>query len=198
MRASLWAEAGCDFGDEPHVVQLYRTASFMQKSVAAWIAPALERGGGACVLSTAGNAARVRAQLRADGVDPVPHERDGRLLFVDAEDMIARVMVDGAPDPERFTGAVGGIVQSLKATCGPDAEIRAWGELVNILWRRGEPHAAERLEELWSRFLASERIRLLCAYGVADAGESEYDALRHAVSRTHDRVTSEGVAQPSD
>jgi signal transduction histidine kinase len=62
--------------------------------------------------------------------------------------------------------------------------VRAFGEMVDLLWKDGNTEGAIRLEELWNGFAAHHRFSLLCAYsmgnfvGTAHAGQ--FQAICHA------------------
>ena len=42
--------------------------------------------------------------------------------------------------------------------------VRAFGEMVAVMWARGEQGATVRLEHLWHRLCQSEAFSLFCAY----------------------------------
>jgi hypothetical protein len=44
--------------------------------------------------------------------------------------------------------------------------IRAYGEMVDVLWKDGKPDAAIRLEMLWNRLAAKYGFALLCGYAM--------------------------------
>ena len=105
--------------------------------------------------------------LAACGVDADRARRDGRLTTLDADESMARFMVDGHPDPDLFAA----FVAALVPTDGR-RPVSAFGEMVALLWERGEVAAALELESLWNTALARHPVRLLCAYSwdlLADA-----------------------------
>src|SRR5205823_1174702 len=83
----------------------------------------------------------------------------------DADETLAAVMDGELPSADRFEDVVGGTVDAV-ALRFPDRTIRAFGEMVDILTRRGLQAAAIELEELWNRLLRTRRIALLCAQAV--------------------------------
>lgn len=68
------------------------------------------------------------------------------------------------------------------------ATVRAFGEMVDILNRRGNLAAAIRLEELWNELLAAERIALLCAYAVDAFDRTEYNATPPSIGHVHSHL----------
>jgi hypothetical protein len=68
------------------------------------------------------------------------------------------------------------------------ATVRAFGEMVDILNRRGNLAAAIRLEELWNELLAAERIALLCAYAVDAFDRTEYETTLPSIGHVHSHL----------
>jgi hypothetical protein len=88
-----------------------------------------------------------------------------RLTVVDAEATLAKFMVNGMPDRERFLSAI----KKLIDEAGLPAErtggkLTVFGEMVALLWQRGEQQAALELERLWNEALNDGRFFLHCAY----------------------------------
>ena len=72
-------------------------------------------------------------------------------------------MVSGSPDPRLFNQVVGSLVAQL-AEGGRG--VRAFGEMVAILWEQGNRAAAVRLEELWNELQKTQTFALFCAYPI--------------------------------
>lgn len=192
MDARTWREVVRSPDVEPHVVQLYRDDGFLARGVAAWVAEPLRRGGGALLVCTPANARLVLARLPDEGVDPVAAEASGRLVIISADGLLARFMLAGNPDAGAFRRLAHEAIEGLRAACaGPDAEVRAWGEMVNLLWQRGNLPAAQRLEALWNEVIAEEDIRLLCSYAVDNLDARTHAGLLHDVCAGHARLLPE-------
>ena len=79
-------------------------------------------------------------------------------------------MVNGLPDPALFKATVGGLIQKARAA-GRYPRVRAYGEMVNLIWREDVP-ATARLEELWNEVINVHRISLFCAYCVGGTDDA--------------------------
>src|SRR5919109_1301881 len=77
---------------------------------------------------------------------------EGRLVFLDAEATLSRFMINGEPDGERFEQVVGEAIRGVRASAVQNG-VRAYGEMVGVLWSAGQHSAAVRLEELWNQLL---------------------------------------------
>ena len=86
----------------------------------------------------------------------------GQLTLIDASELLAEFMRGDMPDPALFRNAVSRIIASSRAHAG--VRLRAFGEMVDILWRQGRTRAAIRLEELWNEVGGEHDFSLLCAY----------------------------------
>jgi signal transduction histidine kinase len=97
-------------------------------------------------------------------------------------------MVDGEPDGDQFRNSVGRVVEEIAGRC-PGKPIRAYGEMVDLLWRAGNQQAAIQLEELWNDLGRVHRFDLLCAYVMGNFHQQAHgDAFEH-ICRTHSHVT---------
>jgi signal transduction histidine kinase len=84
-------------------------------------------------------------------------------------------MVGTRPDASRFRETIAPIVE--RASCaGPRPVVRLFGEMVDLLWKDGNPDGALRLEELWNELGRTHEFSLLCGYAMgnfAHAGDAE-------------------------
>jgi excisionase family DNA binding protein len=150
------ALGGCD-----HFVQFYESDAFLAAAVSRFIADALRAGEGAVIIATAAHRNAIQRKLRRSGLDLGSARRAGRFVSLDAADTLARFMVDGSPDPGRFRDVVGGVV--TRAARGR-SRVRAFGEMVALLWAEGSRDAAVALEDLWNDLRTHHSFILQCAY----------------------------------
>lgn len=168
-----------------HVVGFYEGEDFLVQSVAEFLAPALEGGGSAIAVATAPHRDAIAARLRADDVDVTSARASGALAGIDAAQALEQVMAGGAPDPARFAEAMGGAIDAAAARGG---EVRVHGEMVALLWDRGEITAALALEELWNELLATRPVALFCAYPMRAFEREDRTEAFHTVCRQHAAV----------
>ena len=155
-----------------HAVQFYEDEAFLVETVAIFLAAGLRAGDRLVVIATE---AHRNAFLDALGADGRNARSSGQLTMLDAAETLDLFMVDGAPDRARFRNVLGRVFAQVCA--GHDGRrIRAYGEMVDLLWRRGNPTAAIRLEELWNEAADMHSFELLCAYVMGNfykEGDSE-------------------------
>jgi signal transduction histidine kinase len=110
----------------------------------------------------------------------------GRFLLEDARETLAKFMVGDMPDPDLFREVLASLIARAKE--GGGGRLRAYGEMVDLLWRDGNSRAAIRLEELWNDAGQEHSFSLLCAYQMGNFYK-EGDASRFlAVCRSHTHV----------
>jgi hypothetical protein len=150
---------------EEHVVQLYGADDrLLMSNVGRFLSEGLKRGDGLLVIATPGHRTSLSRYLREDRAYSKA-VLEGRLVFLDAEMTLGRFMVHGAPDPDLFQHVVGETVAEVSKRA-VHSGVRAYGEMVGLLWKAGARHAAVRLEELWNGLLRNSQVSLFCAYPI--------------------------------
>jgi hypothetical protein len=71
-------------------------------------------------------------------------------------------MRSGWPDKELFFKFINEIIAEARGN--NNRKVRAYGEMVAILWEQGYNGATVQLEHLWNKFCESEVFCLFCAY----------------------------------
>jgi hypothetical protein len=166
---------------QEHFVQLYSNDRFLVEAVALYAAVGLSKGEAMVLIATPEHREGIEQRLRDDGLAVDDLKTWGQLVSLDAAEMLSRFMVGGQPDPLRFKAELTGLLDGIKAIGRP--RIRAYGEMVNLLWSHNL-EAAARLEELWNDLIRECPLSLFCAYWVEgqDAERRFPDRLRSAHS----------------
>lgn len=170
-----------------HDVQIYSERNELAARVAAFLTEGLERGDGCLVLATAGTVRAFAPVLAGRGLDLEALQAERRLALADAERIVAEICTGTEPSAVALEAVVVRLTDGLDA---PSGRIRAYGELVDVLWQRGARAESERLEEYWNRLLGRHGIDLLCGYHADDPFARDlYLDLVPRVCRTHRLVT---------
>jgi hypothetical protein len=111
------------------------------------------------------------------------YELEDAFLGLDAAEMLARFMVDGLPDPVLFERTVGALLRSRIK----DGKVRAYGEMVALLWAEDNVAGTYALEELWNELQQEVAFPLLCAYPLRDVADDLGPDLA-TVCRLHTHV----------
>lgn len=161
---ALWSDLldHADVGE--HLVQLYgEDDQLLARNVSRYMAEGLRRGDGLVMIATFEHSAAVRRYLGEECPEVSAGLESGRLVFLDARATLDRFLVDGEPNRERFEQVVGGVLRVVRSHSST-GRIRAFGEMVALLWAEGRPDAAIRLEDYWNELLRDGGFSLFCAY----------------------------------
>ena len=178
-----------------HFVRFYQADSLLVDEVAQFAQRALSAGGCAVVIATRVHATAIASQLRRLGEAGEPAWHPGQFVALDAEETLARFMVDGWPDERLFIASVGAVMAA--ATAG-GAPVHAFGEMVGVLCERGEFEAALRLEQLWNELGRRHPFTLFCAYSQTLFSQAEHSALFEHVCAAHTHVLPSELLTGSD
>lgn len=154
-------ETDIRLADGDHVVHFYAAEDDLVGAAVGYLSGAVRAGDAAIVIATPAHRRSFDAALRAAGVDVEAAHREGRLVVVDAVDALRHFMVDGVPDPAAFEALIGGVVRSASAG---GCQVRAYGEMVSVLWDDDNVTGAIELEKLWNGLAERLPFSLFCAY----------------------------------
>jgi hypothetical protein len=148
-------------------VKFYDDERSLGRTVAEFLAPGLLERLPAIVIATRDHRTLIARELGARGVNVSQLEQDGDLQMLDADDVLARFMVGTNPDPVRFHATVDELI-ARACKDRPPCPVRAYGEMVDVLWKRANPEGAIRVEMLWNRVATQAQFSLLCGYAVGN------------------------------
>ena len=168
-----------------HFVQFYEADGFLLNSLSGFIGTAINSGDGALVVATGVHRESLDELLRANGLDLTGAKARGQYVSLDAVETLSRFMVDGSPEPRRFTKVIGNVIESV--TDGRNC-VRAFGEMVALLWAEGNYAAAIRLEELWNDLQKNYSFSLFCAYPINGFSGEKFVEPLTGVCTAHSRV----------
>jgi hypothetical protein len=146
-----------------HAVQVYDDLAELAASVGHYLDAGFRRGEPALLISTRAHVEAFAGELERRGWHIRGLEAEGLITSLDAQQVLDAFMDGEAPSAERFEDAVGGAIDELAARF-PEKTIRAFGEMVDLLWRQGNEAGAIALEELWNGLAVTRRFALFCGY----------------------------------
>jgi hypothetical protein len=168
-----------------HAVRFYETPESLCRLVADFLGEGVATGHPALVIGTTEHNQGIVNELRARHFDVDHMLAAGDLLLLDARETLAQFMVDGAPSAGLFQEFAS---KTLERLCRgrKDCTIRAYGEMVDVLWKDGMSVAAVKLEMLWNQLAMTHEFSLLCGYSM---GNFYKDAGMQDVCAQHTHVT---------
>lgn len=169
--------AHCD-----HSVQIYEDETNFLDTLERFVLAGLRQGEAVIVIATPAHRAALNARLEQQGIDVAQASACGQYLQRDARSCLARFMFDGWPAEARFNALIEELLASARSRY---PQVRAFGEMVALLWDDGLYRATMRLEHLWTQLCRREGFPLFCAYPKA-AFDASGQSCRE-VCQAHDR-----------
>lgn len=172
-----------------HAVQFYEDAGSLTRLIAGFLGEGLALTSAAIAIATAPHRAGLVDHLRRQGFDVEQLQATDRLILLDAHTLLDAFMIDGMPDARRFRRAMVPVLE--RASRGRKrASIRAYGEMVDVLWKAGSTVAATRLEMLWNDLAQTHEFSLLCGYAMGNF----YKAASHQeICSLHTHVVTDAA-----
>jgi hypothetical protein len=144
-----------------HLVQIYQDEGVFLDSLERFVAGGIAAGDGVVVIATPQHLTSLSERLTARNIDVAAAIHNDQYLALDAEETLSKFMVMGWPDEDFFKAFVTDILKRAK---GNNRRVRAFGEMVALLWARGNTGAPVHLEHLWHRLCQEQSFSLFCAY----------------------------------
>jgi hypothetical protein len=169
-----------------HAVRFYESDHSLARIVADFLSEGFDAGSPGIVVATPAQRAAIIRELTDRSLDVVELQRAQNLLLLDAKETLTTFMTDGGPDAGKFTDRMCEIIERVcrgRAGC----TVRVFGQMVDVLWQRGNRDDAIRLEVLWNQLAHTEAFSLLCGYAM---GNFYKDASFHDICHQHSHVVS--------
>jgi hypothetical protein len=167
-----------------HFVQIYEDDRAFIDTLEGFIGGGLRGNDAAIVIVTLPHRQALEARMSENGIDVAAVIQEGRYVVLDAQETLSKFMIKDWPDDDRFATVIGSIISRAKAN---GRNVRAFGEMVALLWAQGHGAATVRLEYLWNELCRRESFALFCAYPKACFTQNAAESVAH-VSATHSRV----------
>ena len=153
----FWGEiAPCD-----HVVQIYENDGIFLDALTGFVGGGINAGDAVIVIATEKHLLALHNRLRSYGLHVDSLIAENIYIPMNAEEILAKFMVNNWPDEELFMQTISKLIQKAGKK---NQRIRAFGEMVAILWAEGHNGATVQLEHLWNKFCKEEEFCLFCAY----------------------------------
>jgi hypothetical protein len=185
---SLWQQTKTDIfwgeiAPSDHVVQIYESNAIFLDALAGFVGGGINSGDSCIVIATAVHLAELEDRLTNYGIQVPDLVAEKRYFPLDAAEILSRFMVNGWPDETLFNKTIEAIIQH----CSPARNIRAFGEMVALLWAQGHNGATVQLEHLWNKFCEKKAFCLFCAYPQSGFTRDMQVSLQH-ICRAHSKM----------
>jgi hypothetical protein len=169
-----------------HLAHLYQSEDELLTSLTEFIGAGIEQDETCRIVTTRTHMIKLEDRLLSRNFDLDKARKSGCYIVYDASETMAKFIVDGLPDKPLFEDVIGGVVKSALARNKP---VRAFGEMVALLWKEGNQEGVAKLESLWDDLIRNFNISLYCAYPRMQFDKSIHGNMLSEIDRLHATVT---------
>jgi hypothetical protein len=175
---SFWGEMSpCD-----HIVQIYEDDAKFLDDLETFVTDGFKKNESVVIIATPSHLKHLEDHLNAFNLKQL--RATDQYIPLDAEKTLSEFMVNGWPDTERFHKTIAAI---LKRAGKNGRNLRAFGEMVALLWAQDHNGATVQLEHLWNNLRKIYSFPLFCAYPKSGFTEDADESIKKICS-AHSRV----------
>ncbi|MGH7519940.1 MAG: MEDS domain-containing protein [Gemmatimonadales bacterium] len=182
-----WGGLLASAGPRDHIVQLYQDQEFLNRAVCRFAAAAIANGEGVILVPTQAHWAAFRPRLEAGGVDTEAAQGQGQLTVVDADTLLPQFMREAMPDAPVFLGLAADVIGRARGD-GRYPRVRWWGEMVNVLWERGDVAASMALEDQFDRLAHEHEIAIFCSFVMDNFNGEVHSRMLPRLGQNHSHL----------
>ena len=186
----FWGEiAPCD-----HVLQLYESDTEFIETLQGFVTSGFRAGESVVVIATPEHLRALNQRLRDQDWDLFSLILNDQYIPLAAKEVLSQFMINGWPDENLFHHILSNLLLRARKR---DRRVRAFGEMVAVLWSQGFSGATVHLEHLWTRYCQSEEFSLFCAYPKVGFTGDAKESIAHICSchSKHIASTSHGTSK---
>ncbi|MEO6305309.1 MAG: MEDS domain-containing protein [Bacteroidia bacterium] len=178
----FWGEiAPCN-----HLLQIYENDYVFLNSLEGFAGSGILAGDSVIIIATKQHLHALDARLMDQGFDLPDLIAKKQYFPLNAKDTLAKFMINGWPDEVLFIDLVTKLMREAKSD---NRNVRAFGEMVALLWSQGNNGATVKLEHLWNQFCENEEFSLFCAYPKSGFTQDPTISIEHICS-AHSKIIS--------
>ena len=184
-----WDKAGVqefwgDIAPCNHLVQIYESEPVFMDTLENFVISGLGSGEAVVLIATSAHLSALEARLEDKGFDLPSLKADDQYIPFIAEVTLKKIVVNDWPDEALFNE----LVSEIQSRAGKGKrKVRAFGEMVVLLWKQGKNEATIALEQLWNKYLETNQVTLFCAYPRAGFAGAGNDIIQKICS-THTKI----------
>jgi hypothetical protein len=175
-----------------HLVQIYENDKYFLDTLEGFVGTGFLAGDSVIIIATAKHLELLNGRLKAQDFNIDQLIRERRYFPLDAEEILAKFMIADWPDEQLFNTCIPALIEHARAG---NRKVRAFGEMVALLWDKGLNDATVQLENLWDKLHEQDNFTLFCAYPKTGFTQCPANAINE-ICHKHSKVI-DGYAKPA-
>ncbi len=165
-----------------HIVQVCQNKALQVEVITRYVKEGLLNDEAVIIIATSALRKAVIAKMDALGLDVHTFKSQSQIKFFDAEFLLSGFLIDGVLEEQAFQEFIGIPIQAAQLKFG---KVRAFGEMVDVLWKEGQHDTAIQLEDLWNNLSKKQEFSLLCTYSLDSLNPNAYDDSLERICNRH-------------
>lgn len=174
-------------GAGDHMVHIYEDEAELTSVVGEFLITGVRAGEVTVLIATEPHRRIFAGAMEGAGIDLVEAERTGAVLVLDASDTLSALAPDAGIDHALFHQVIGDL---MDGAAGHGRPVRAYGEMVALLWDDGDVMGALELESLWNQLGRRTPFTLLCGYPARSMSEPQHADALHQICHLHSSLVA--------
>lgn len=144
-----------------HIVEIYEGHDSFLDSLEGFVVGGLQKTDSVILIALPSHLEALEERMRNRNLNLTELAAQDRYIALDAEVVLSKFMVDGWPNEEMFMKTITPILNRARKS---GRRVRAFGEMVAVLWSEGHSGATVHLEHIWHNLCQKDGLSLFCAY----------------------------------
>lgn len=157
-----------------HIVQFYPAEDILVRYLQKFVRKGLENDEACIVIATPAHIKALDNALVSNGINLKTARRRKLYIAVDAKTTLNNFMDGRTPDWNLFKKTIGPL---LSSSSKDGRHVRAYGEMVALLWEDDNPEAVVKLEKFWNEIARTYNFSLYCAYPTSKFDGTQADIV---------------------
>jgi len=170
-----------------HVVQIYNKDQTLLNSLEGFVTSGFNANDCVVVIATDEHLHALEERLRFKGYNVFELKLQDQYIPLSAKETLGDFIINNWPDEVLFRHTVSRFLVRARTR---NRNVRAFGEMVALLWAQGNVAATVQLENLWNKLCHDQVFSLYCAYPRSSLNQRALESILD-ICGSHSKIIKE-------
>ena len=180
------------FCPSDHVVQIYNDDHTFLDQLEGFVISGIAANDCVIVIATDEHQHALEERLRYKGHNIFDLKLRDQYIPLNARETLGEFMINNWPDEVLFRHMLNRFLGRARSH---NRNVRAFGEMVALLWSQGNVAATVQLENLWNKICQDEGLSLFCAYPDSSLNQPALESILHICGSHSKMIKVDGSHQ---